>query len=175
VGAKLQLHARLLGNGAVGAMEPRRWQLVRDALEARRRRRQQLSRAVVRSALRRWQRTGRSVWKTKPSWQKKAAAKQRRDQDRFRTPQKNRAWIRCDLLPEIQLHPPDGLGLVLAAHAHEPLAPAHARALHSKHAYHHTNLVQHARTHMHTPCSPERVTESTKSHRFVRVQVATKS
>jgi hypothetical protein len=76
---------------------------------------------------------------------------------------------------EIQLHPPDGLGLVLAAHAHEPLAPAHARALHSKHAYHHTNVVQHARTHMHTPCSPERVIESAKSHRFVRVQVATKS
>ena len=62
VGAKLQLYARLLGCVAVGAIEPRRWQPVRDALEVRRRRR--------------WQRTGRGVWKTKPFWQKKAAAKQ---------------------------------------------------------------------------------------------------
>ena len=70
-------------------------------------------------------------------------------------------------LPEVQLHPPDGLGLILSALAHELPAPTHARALHSKHAYHHTNLVQHARTHMHTPRSPAHVTKRSIAHRCV--------
>ena len=78
-------------------------------------------------------------------------------------------------LPEVQLHPPDGLGLILSALAHELPAPTHARALHSKHAHHHANLVQHARTQMHTLRSPERAIKSAKPHRFVRTQVATKS